>query len=46
MGDKKTFQCERCGAVSEKKNHLCKPEKVKKSKIDEKDLKKKPCKDK
>ena len=23
------FRCENCGAVSKKKNHLCKPDKIK-----------------
>ena len=39
----KVFQCGNCGAVSEKKKKLCKPEKIKLSKVDGKDLKRKPC---
>jgi hypothetical protein len=28
------FKCEKCGAVSEKKKHICKPEKIKKKDAD------------
>jgi len=30
------FACEKCGARSEKKDHLCKPEKLDKKKTDKK----------
>jgi len=34
------FACEKCGALSQKKSHLCKPEKVAHSKKDDKKKKK------
>lgn len=42
MGKDKVYQCEKCGAVQDKKK-LCKPEHVKKENVKEKDLHKKPC---
>lgn len=44
MEKDKVFQCGKCGATAEKKKKLCRPEKVRKDKVSEKDLKRKPCK--